>query len=74
MIESINVRFFIVCNNEADEIDLAEITESCFLEYAKESEMEYGRCTVSNNGVRQVELTLTPCFGLPELCDLETIN
>lgn len=74
MLKEINIRFFMVCNNAADDIDLAEVTESCFLEHLHESDqVEYERNTIAENGCRQVCLTLAPMFGLPDISDLETI-
>lgn len=67
MIESINVRFFVMASI-GDDFDIVEITESCFVSLS--GAIEYERNSVFENGCRQVCLTVHP-FDTPEIDSLE---
>lgn len=72
MIKDINVRFFCYASNadEGIEVDIYEVTEKCFQEFAISDEharITYERHTVFNNGVKQICLTIEPSlYPLPD--------
>ena len=79
MIKSTDVRFFTIAEYNVGTChqfsDIAEITESCFLDLSSKegSEIEYERFTIWQNGSNGICLTVT-CQNYPDADDLETID
>lgn len=74
MIENINVRFFVYCLNNENEVDVEEITENQFLqiECLQGSIITYERHTVHENGVRQICLSVENPY-YPHIDELERV-
>ena len=76
MLESINVRFFVIAI-DSDTLEPAEIeiTECQFLKFVEQgSAIEYERNTVFDNGCRQVCLGLNPeTYDWPMVCDITLV-
>lgn len=76
MIESINVRFFIVAEQDADgeepEMSIFEVSEQCFVE--QDGEIDYEHNTVFANGCNQICLTKRDNFNPVYTSELELIE
>ena len=76
MLESIDVRFFVVAvDPDTLEPDEIETTERQFLDLVEQgAAIEYERSTVFDNGCRQICLSLNPeTYDWPMVCDITLV-